>query len=197
MTQLVLQKDKIAAIDLSLLNSFVEWNQRGFEYFNQEPGREIYKLLAYLSCEIKCKKIIDIGTYMGFSSVALAYDDSKEVHSFDVHNWFPDDDTVTATSKDNIEFHICDCVDELSGLLEDCRLVLIDIDHMGDGEAEILDVLRREGLKGYAILDNINVNNQMKELWASIKEDKLDISSVGHWVGTGIVCFGDYKVKLA
>ena len=38
----------------------------------------------------------------------------------------------------------------------------------------------------YLILDDIRFNN-MFEIWRSIKSPKLDITSIAHWSGTGIV----------
>jgi hypothetical protein len=38
-------------------------------------------------------------------------------------------------------------------------------------------------------LDDINLNNPMKEFWNVITEDKYDISEYGHWSGTGLVIF--------
>ena len=39
------------------------------------------------------------------------------------------------------------------------------------------------------LLDDIDLNQPMKEFWGIINEEKYDVSHVGHWSGTGIVIF--------
>ena len=52
--------------------------------FLGKPGKEHYKLLAYLSTTFNFKNIIDIGTHLGNSSLALSYNISNTIYTFDI-----------------------------------------------------------------------------------------------------------------
>lgn len=194
--QITLDKDVIDNIDLSPLNQYIEWNQQNSKFFNLEAGKEHYKLLAYLSKELKCQKLIDIGHYFGFSSVALSFDERKEVSSYDIYNWLPDDGTLTSENKGNINFYIGDYIDDIPKMIKGCDLVMIDIDNTGFTEREIMEALRKANYKGLVLLDDIHLNPEMKEFFQEIPEHKLDITKVGHWSGTGLVVFDKEKFNI-
>ena len=194
--KIVLDKETIDAIDLTPLNKYVEWNKNNFQYFNLEAGKEHYKLLAYFSKVLKCKSLIDIGTYLGFSAAAMSYDESKHVESYDIFNWLPDDDTITAEKKDNISLHVGDYMSDLKDIIKDTDFILIDIDHTGSTEKEILDELRNLNYKGLVMLDDIGLNKEMKDFYDQIPEKKLDISKVGHWSKTGLVIFDPDRFEI-
>lgn len=193
--ELVLQKDDINDIDLSSLNKYVDWNSNNFQYFNLEAGKEHYKLLAYLSETLECSKIVDIGTYLGYSAVALSYNDQKHVYSYDIFDWFPGEGT-TAESKSNITLFVGDYMSDFSEIIKDTDLIMIDIDHTGATETEIMNVLRKKQYKGLVLLDDINLNDEMREFWKAIPEKKVDISDVGHWSGTGLVIMDPSRFSL-
>ena len=196
MKTIVLDKKEIDAIDLSPLDKYVEWNKHNFQYFNLEAGKEHYKLLAYFSKVLTCKKLVDIGTYLGFSSVALSYDTEKHVESYDIFNWLPDDDTVTAESRENVTLNVGDYMSDFNDIIKDTDFILIDIDHTGATEKEIMNILRDVGYKGLVMLDDIGLNEDMKKFWDEIPEKKIDISSVGHWSRTGLVIFDPSKFDV-
>jgi predicted O-methyltransferase YrrM len=186
-TIITLDKDKIAETDLSPLNQYVEWHKDNFQYFNLGPGKEHYKLLAYLSKTLNCKKLVELGTYIGQGTVALSYDESKEVHSYDIYSWFPEDGSITAENRENIQLHVCDYIDDMAEIIKDCSLVFLDIDHTGVTERIIMDALRKVGYKGLVLIDDTKLNDEMKSFYADIPEKKMDISDVGHWSGSGLV----------
>lgn len=185
--KIVLNKQVIDAIDLTPLNQYVEWNKNNFQYFNLEGGKEHYKILAYFSKTLKCKKLVDIGTYLGFSSVALSYDDSKTVETYDIFNWLPDDGTITCENKENIITNCSDYMSNIEEIIKDCEFILIDIDHTGTTEREIMDLLRKANYKGLVMLDDTNLNEPMKKFVEEIPELKVDITKVSHWSGSQIV----------
>jgi hypothetical protein len=39
------------------------------------------------------------------------------------------------------------------------------------------------------MLDDIHLNDDMKLFWNNITEEKYDLTSIGHWSGTGLVVF--------
>ena len=49
--------------------------------------------------------------------------------------------------------------------------------------------LERLGFTGILLVDDINLNDQMRRVWADISRPKLDITSIGHHTGTGAVLF--------
>jgi predicted O-methyltransferase YrrM len=181
------------------LKQYIEWSPNS-QYFSLDSGTEHYKLLAYLSKELQCKKIIDIGHYHGFSSVALSYDNSKKVISFDLVNCLPQSPVTSSINRENIEFLIEDCL--LSQTFKDaiqsgeCEMIMLDIDHTGVTEKLIMEELRRLNYKGLVLLDDINLNQEMRAFFDDIPEKKMDISRYGHWSGTGIVIFDDDKYGI-
>lgn len=195
--ELVLEKATIDNIDLSSLSKYVDWNANNFQYFNLEAGKEHYKLLAYLSQTLKCRKLVDIGTYLGYSAVALSFNDQKHVYSYDIFNWIPDEGT-TAEAKSNVTLFVGDYMSDFKDIVKDTDLIMIDIDHTGATEAEIMTILRNLNYKGLVLLDDINLNDEMRKFWNDIPETKMDISSVGHWSGTGLVIMDPsrFSVKI-
>ena len=193
---ITLSKTEIDNLDLSNLFKYVEWNNANFKYFDLEAGKEHYRLLSYFSKTLKCKKLIDIGTYLGFSAAALSYDSDKIVESYDIYDWFPVDDTITINNKDNINTYVRNYIDDLAEIIQDTDFILIDIDHSGQTEREIMDKLREIGYKGIVMLDDIGLNTEMKNFFDEIPEKKIDISAVGHWSKTGIVIFDPSRFEI-
>ena len=195
-TKIVLNKDKIAETDLSHLNQYVEWHKDNFQYFNLDPSKEHYKLLAYLSKTLSCKKLVEFGTYIGQGTVALSYDDSKEVHSYDIYSWFPEDGSMTAENRENIQLHVCDYIEDIPEIIKNCDLIFLDIDHTGVTERIIMDALRQASYKGLVLIDDTKLNDEMRSFYTDIPETKMDISDVGHWSGTGLVIMDPSRFEI-
>jgi len=62
-------------------------------------------------------------------------------------------------------------------------------DHDGIFEIHFHKYLQNIKYKGLLMLDDIKLNKSMVNYWDSIKEEKFDISHVGHHSGTGLVIF--------
>lgn len=54
------------------------------EYFIGSPGTQHYHILAYLSTCFNNTNIIELGTQHGTSAIALSYNESNIVHTFDI-----------------------------------------------------------------------------------------------------------------
>ena len=78
--------------------------------------------------------------------------------------------------------------------------IMIDIDpHEGIMEYEMYEWLRTNDYKGVILFDDIHLKsghmgvtsgNSMQQFWDKVDNAyKIDITNVGHWSGTGIVCF--------
>jgi hypothetical protein len=72
-------------------------------------------------------------------------------------------------------------------------LIFLDIDpHDGSMEFEFYNWLKDNNYKGILILDDIWYFKGMRDnLWTKISDIKHDVTSLGHWSGTGIVDFSN------
>lgn len=195
----MLDRGVIERVDLAGLAAHARWNREYLRYFLDEgPGREHYRLLGFLSLVLPPGgTVVDVGTNLGHSALALALDPSKRVVSYDLVDRLPRGQGPTARDRRNIELRLGDCVpDLLGGLAREACLVMIDIDHRGDDEARLMQALRDAGYRGLVLLDDIHLNPGMEAFWHGIPEPKLDATSVGHSTGTGLVMFGEVGARL-
>ena len=190
-------------IDLSELVKYTLWHENT-QYFNLKSGVEHYRLLADLSSQCDDGEIIyDIGSYLGFSALALSYNQKIKVTSYDVEDCFhgKSDGKLSARNISNISFVYGDCTDSDEIIkLAKSQLILLDVDpHDGLQEKEIYTALKTAGFKGILICDDINLNAQMKDFWDWVDLKKYDVSKYGHWSGTGIIVFDDtlYDISIS
>jgi hypothetical protein len=192
MSQLI-TKNLISSINLDQFKSVSNIDHS--EFF-QEPGQQHYKLLAYLSTLFNNTHIIDIGTHRGASSTALSYNKSNTIYTFDIENRIVDDGN-SPKSNPNIVFNYVNIFDkpirdEWKDRILSCPLIFLDIDpHDGFLEYEFYLFLKENNFQGLLVLDDIWYFQGMRNnFWYKIpKEDKLDITNLGHWSGSGIVQF--------
>lgn len=179
-----LDYDKIQKIDLDDLSLLIEESEFR-NYFISNPGLEHYKLLAYISSLYNDTTLIELGTYKGCSALALSYNGTNTVHSFDIQHGLR---RLTGTIPENIVFHVEDILDEkFHELLHSSQFIFLDTNHDGIFERTLLNYLIKIGWTGYLLLDDISLNDEMKEFWNSIVFEKFDISKYGHHSGTGLV----------
>jgi len=198
MTKIIeLNKTQIDAIDLTEIDKYIEWNKKNYDFFKLEAGKEHYKLLSYIStCFNSNDILIDIGTYFGFSALALSYNKGKVI-TYDVCDWIPDD-VHSIKNNANIELKIMNCINDMD-IISKAKFIMIDIDpHNGEEERLIINALKENGFKGILLLNAIKFNNNMVELWNEISLPKEDGTLVGHWSGTGFVIFSDdYEIVFS
>jgi predicted O-methyltransferase YrrM len=94
--------------DKSDIERTVDWTKfagimDGCSEFQGVIGREHYKLLAYLSTLFNNSTIIDIGTHRGSSALALSYNPTNTVHTFDILDKV---ENHSIKARDNIRFHM-------------------------------------------------------------------------------------------
>ena len=169
-----------------------------FEYANIFPG-EHYRILAGLIKVLKPSTLIDIGTYRGCSSrVMLDYSEPEAtVSTFDLYDYQSFDWTVL-TEQDftcgRLTQHLSDLknVSEFEkhrDLLESADFIMLDGPKDDEFEQIFLNLccrLKPFNRPRWLLIDDIRFEN-MVHLWRSIKSPKLDISSFGHFSGTGLV----------
>lgn len=174
------------AVDLERLRSYVSSHE---EFYG--PNQH-YRLLAYLSNLLApSETIIDIGTHLGDSAVALSYG-GRDVLTFDVVEKIGDRALPTNVRRHTVDLTQADTRQQLRNTLLSSALIFIDIDpHEGTREYELIEWLRTNCYAGIMVLDDIwYFDGTREKLWRRIApEQKIDVTAIGHWAGTGIVSF--------
>lgn len=164
------------------------------QYFFLEAGVEHYRLLNYISflsgqwlAQEKPSNlrinILDLGTQFGGSSIALSNDLNVDVTTYDL-----EDKRDGKKWPSNITFKLGDCID-LQEDFHQYQIIMMDVNHDGQFEHKLFQFLNEIKWEGLMILDDIHLNNEMKEFWNNITQEKYDLTSIGHWSGTGLVIF--------
>lgn len=161
------------------------------------PG-EHYKLLAALIEELQPSKILEIGTYTGLSVLAMApfLPKDSELITFDIIPWGEIENSFLQI-KDFECGQVSQIISDLtqfenakkhSSLLKSADLIFIDAAKDGVMEKTLFENLCKIGLKKNALIvfDDIRLWN-MLEFWRGITCPKLDLTSFGHWTGTGLI----------
>jgi predicted O-methyltransferase YrrM len=170
---------------------------RGPRYPDVWPG-EHYRLLAGLVHVLEPKLVVEIGTFTGLSALALMHRLPRDgrVVTFDVLPWETFEETTLkpADFADGRLEQIVDDVTHPEGVARHrdllARADLIFVDAAKDGEMETR-LLRNLDSLAFAhcplvVFDDIRLWN-MLAIWRSIPRPKLDLTSYGHWTGTGLV----------
>jgi len=169
-----------------------------FEWANVFPG-EHYRILAGLVQVLKPTNLIDIGTYRGCSArVMLDYSNPEaKVSTFDLYHYRSFDWTVL-NEQDFISGRLTQYFSDLKDvymfnkhrdLLESADFIMLDGPKDDEFERTFLNLctqLKPSTRPKWLLIDDIRFDN-MVHLWRSIKSPKIDISSFGHFSGTGLV----------
>ena len=176
-----LDLDKIDLSTLSLKIDDLEYR----DYFTSKSSVEHYRLLSYISLNNNGIKMLDIGTLKGCSALAMSINSSNEINTFNLHNQL----TLTVNPT-NINVYIDDILKpEYLDLILNSRYILLDTFHDGTFEKTFFNYLKEINYKGYLLLDDIKLNEEMINFWKFIDINKIDISHLGHLTGTGVVIF--------
>jgi hypothetical protein len=176
-----LDLDKIDLSTLSLKIDDLEYR----DYFTSKSSVEHYRLLSYISLNNDGIKMLDIGTLKGCSALAMSINSSNKINTFNLHNQL----TLTVTPT-NINVYIDDILKpEYLDLILSSRYILLDTFHDGTFEKTFFNYLKEINYKGYLLLDDIKLNEEMITFWKFIDINKIDISHLGHLTGTGVVIF--------
>lgn len=165
------------------------------------PG-EHYKLLAGLVQVLQPALVIEIGTAEGLSALSMLkyLPANGRIVTFDIVPW-PEYPKSCLTAADFRDGRLNQIIDDLGNrevfeshrvLLEQADLVFIDA--AKDGTLEQKLVANFQSLsyetKPIFVFDDIRLWN-MLSVWRELRWPKLDLTSFGHWCGTGICEPGD------
>ena len=167
------------------------------ELFHLFPG-EHYRLLAGLVTELVPNKVVEIGTGRGLSALAMlaALPPGASLTTVDVKRW----DAVEGTFLRDSDFVdgrlaqvVCDfgsrqAVEKHADLFRTAELIFIDGPKDGVFERRLLSNFESLGVgkNTLLVLDDIRLWN-MLQIWREIRRPKIDLTSLGHYTGTGLV----------
>jgi len=163
------------------------------EFYGKE-GEQHYRLLSYFSTLFNNSNIIDLGTHRGSSALALSYNKTNTIHTFDIF-----DKVLNKKIKEisNIKFYMDDLFNEniqekFNELVLSCPFIFMDVDpHNGIMEIDFYNYLKKIKYKGFLICDDIWYFKEMRDkFWYKIDyKERYDLTDIGHWSGTGIISF--------
>jgi len=166
-----------------LLSLYSKVHPRSVQWFFEAAGKEHYRLLAYISNHYEGALILDIGTNTGSSALALSLSGNNHIISYDI-----EDCREGHGLNEKIEHKVMLATDDIVSV-KSASLIFLDTKHDGVFENEFRNKLEEINWKGVLILDDIYLNPEMKSFWDSITQEKIDLTKVGHWSGTGAVIF--------
>ena len=180
-------------LDANILSDFTNLQNIPIDVaeFFGVPGKQHYNLLSYLATRLSGATIIDIGTHMGSSALALSVNPTNTVYSFDIVRKTPLSDLP------NVNFEIVDLWnpatrDFWAPIVLGSSLIVLDIDpHSGVPEYEFYLWLKENDYKGLLFCDDIHYFKEMRDnFWFKVpSSEKIDATAVGHWSGSGIISF--------
>lgn len=168
-------------------------------FANAMPG-DHYRLLAGLLRALRPKKIVDIGTHYGTGTrVMLDYAPLAKVDTFDLLAW-DSFETTYLTESDfegsggRLTQHLVDLSDpevfvDYAQMLADADFIMIDGPKDEVFEAKFYNMLQHlnyEQKNRWFFIDDIRFKSELLN-WRRIINPKIDLTSFGHFSGTGLV----------
>lgn len=167
-------------------------------WLNQFPG-EHYRILRGFAKALNSSFITELGTATGAATISfLQANDHNTVHTFDIEPWNDSKSHITKNDLDSgkIVYHLADLSDlnlfeKYKDILNQSDIIFSDGPKDGIFENKFLGLLSMLDPKPnkLLILDDTRLlrDANMVDTWRRIQSPKLDITSFGHWAGTGIV----------
>ena len=169
----------------------------GNDFTRVWPG-EHYRLLAALVKLLQPKRVTDVGTFRGLSALALKkfLPAGGKITTFDIVPW----DSVPNTCLRPEDFgddRLRQQVGDLSeaavfeshrSLIRETELLFVDGPKDGVFERKLIQQLESVDFQKplLVVMDDIRFWN-MLAIWQEIARPKLDLTSFGHWSGTGLI----------
>lgn len=169
-----------------------------FKFLNEFPG-EHYRIINALVKIIKPKHVVEIGTYTGLGTLSLKESAPKncKITTYDVVKW---NNLDVGSHLNNNHFKnnkFKQIIGDLSDdnffkknkkILNTAEIIFLDAPKDNIFEYNFMKKITTLDKKKDKILiiDDIKFIN-MIDLWRKINSPKIDITSFGHWSGTGLV----------
>ncbi len=164
--------------------------------FLQWPG-EHYKLLAGMMVALQPRSVVEIGTHTGWSALAMKkyLPPNSRISTFDINAWNALTDTAL-TPADFADGQLVQHLDDLANpavvakhrdLLANADLIFMDGPHDGPTEVKMMANFQAVPFANNPLLvfDDIRMHELLK-FWRDLALPKMDITSFGHWSGTGL-----------
>lgn len=164
------------------------------------PG-EHYKLLTALVQVTGARSVIEIGTFTGLGSLALlqSLPADGRLTTFDIVQHDEIDGSVL-TESDFASGQLRQVIADLTAdpdfeankdVLAEADFIFVDAAKDGSQERTFLRRFEQVSFRNgpLVMFDDIRVYN-MLQIWRDITRPKLDLTSFGHWSGTGLVDYG-------
>lgn len=171
------------------------------------PG-EHYRLLAGIVSHLKPRLVIEIGTDKGLSALCLRSQlpTEGEVVTFDLIPWQEIPNTCLSREdfadgrlrQELADLSIPSVFQKYALLLSKADFLFVDGPKDGKFEwafASLLNDLNFDK-PPYVLFDDLRDRNMLR-FWREIPWSKLDITSFGHWTGTGLVSWGNRSSEAA
>lgn len=184
------------AFDIDLKDISSRISGRDINYIDIYPG-EHYNLLASIVKVLQPETAVELGTHLGYSALCMKkyLPANGKLYTFDVIPWHGFENTIL--KEEDFDAQMLQCVDDITDekkfeeykpVLENAELVFMDAMKDGVQEYKFLENFSRIQFKKKClfIFDDIRLWN-MLELWFNMNKPKLDLTSFGHWSGTGVV----------
>lgn len=172
-------------IDLSKFDNIINKMTSFALYFKDLSGKNHYRLLSYISHLLYDEDVYDIGADNGCSGLALSSNERINVYSYDIVYR----EEISLINRNNFKFFIENILATSPEKLNTTRFIMLDTFHDGTFEKKFYEFLLSTKYKGLLFLDDIHLNEEMKEFWNSITQEKYDLTTIGHSTGSGIVIF--------
>jgi len=195
LTDLVLHASRLARdVDLSDICERMPEQPRWPELW---PG-EHYRLLAGIVQILQPKTLIEIGTFTGLSALAMLKFMPKDstLYTFDLIDWhdIPDSSLREEDFADGRLVQVLadladpEAMKEHADKLKDATFMFVDGPKDKKFESAFLENLRSVPFEEepFLLFDDIKDWNMLK-IWREITMPKMDITSLGHWTGTGVL----------
>lgn len=164
---------------------------------NAWPG-EHYRLVAALVAELGARRVVEIGTYQGTASLAMLAQLPADgrITTFDVIPWPQIQPTVLRESdfssgrlqQEIVDLQVFANLERHRATFQEADFIFVDAAKDGVMEQRFIENFRRLGLpRGPIVMFDDIREWKMLKIWNDITEAKLDLTSFGHWTGTGWV----------
>jgi predicted O-methyltransferase YrrM len=160
------------------------------------PG-EHYRLLKAFTQILEPKLAVEIGTYRGLGCLSIKEGLSSDgrLVTYDILPWqeIPGTHLLASDWDNKMEFRQVDICHPVAAqqeweTLQQAELIFVDAAKDGQMERQFLELFRKIPFKKPPVIvfDDIRFP-EMCLIWRDIDSPKLDLTSFGHWSGTGIV----------